>query len=154
MFKSAEEREAEKQQREAEQAQETSARDDRRRAAAQERARQELLSTPLGAATAAKQDGERFLEIQLQVGTHSGSASFGSVDSSRAVQSSAAVLAQIEQLGWHLEHATYFFMLTGETSTQRVFLSGEATAINGVTMGAYLFRNSDASAGPAALSAG
>jgi hypothetical protein len=36
--------------------------------------------------------------------------------------------------------ATYF-MVTGETSTARVFLSGEATAISGVTIGVYLFRN-------------
>jgi len=32
-------------------------------------------------------------------------------------------------------------MITGETSTDRVFLSGQATAINGVTIGVYLFRN-------------
>ena len=32
-------------------------------------------------------------------------------------------------------------------SVQRVFLSGEATAVSGVTMGAYLFRNTDPSAG-------
>jgi len=30
---------------------------------------------------------------------------------------------------------------TGETSTARVFVSGEATAISGVTVGVYLFRN-------------
>jgi len=32
-------------------------------------------------------------------------------------------------------------MVTGETSAARVFLSGEATAISGVTIGVYLFRN-------------
>ena len=32
-------------------------------------------------------------------------------------------------------------MMTGETSTARVFVSGEATAISGVTVGVYLFRN-------------
>jgi hypothetical protein len=32
-------------------------------------------------------------------------------------------------------------MVTGQTSTDRMFVSGEATAINGVTMGVYLFRN-------------
>jgi len=32
-------------------------------------------------------------------------------------------------------------MITGETSTQRIFVSGEATAVSGVTIGVYLFRN-------------
>jgi hypothetical protein len=43
-----------------------------------------------------------------------------------------------------LEHVSYIFMITGETSTQRVFASGEATAVSGVTVGVYLFRNTDA----------
>jgi hypothetical protein len=32
-------------------------------------------------------------------------------------------------------------MIIGETSTQRMFVSGEATAVSGVTIGVYLFRN-------------
>ena len=32
-------------------------------------------------------------------------------------------------------------MITGETSTQRIFVSGEATAVSGVTIGVYLFGN-------------
>ena len=32
-------------------------------------------------------------------------------------------------------------MITGETSTNRAFVSGEATAVSGVTVGVYLFRN-------------
>jgi hypothetical protein len=48
-----------------------------------------------------------------------------------------AVLASY--LGWRLEHAGYY-MVTGETSTARVLVSGEATVISGVTVGVYLFR--------------
>src|SRR5260370_42471005 len=33
-------------------------------------------------------------------------------------------------------------MLTGETSTARVCVSGDATVVGGVTVGAYLYRNS------------
>jgi hypothetical protein len=47
----------------------------------------------------------------------------------------------IEQLGWRLEHAGYFFMITGESSTARVFASGDNTAVSGTTVGVYLFRN-------------
>jgi hypothetical protein len=32
-------------------------------------------------------------------------------------------------------------MITGETSTARVFVSGDNTAVSGVTVGVYLFRN-------------
>jgi hypothetical protein len=34
-------------------------------------------------------------------------------------------------------------MMTGETSAARVFVSGETTAISGVTVGVYLFRNTE-----------
>ena len=53
--------------------------------------------------------------------------------------SSATTLGEIEKLGWRLEHAGYYFMITGERSSERAF--GQATAINGVTIGVYLFRN-------------
>jgi hypothetical protein len=129
MFKSAEEREAERREREAREAQEAAA-------------------TPVGAAPIAKQEGQGFLEVQLQVGGHAGTAGFGSIDGHRSATSSAATLAEIERLGWRLEHASYFFMVTGETSTARVFLSGEATAVSGVTVGVYLFRNTDAGLQP------
>jgi len=130
VFKSAEERDAERREREA---QEARADEQRQRAA--------YLATPIGAATAAMQQGEPFFEIQLQVGSHSGSAGFGAIDGRRDISSSAATLGAIEKLGWRLEHAGYYFMITGETSTDRIFVSGEATAISGVTIGVYLFRN-------------
>lgn len=36
------------------------------------------MATPVGAATAAKEAGQPFFEVQLQVGSHVGSAGFGS----------------------------------------------------------------------------
>jgi hypothetical protein len=85
--------------------------------------------------------GEAFFEIQLTVGSHVGSAGFGSTDGHHRVSSSASTLGEIESLGWRLEHAGYLFMITGETSTARVFVSGDNTAVTGVTVGVYLFRN-------------
>ena len=67
----------------------------------------------------------------------------GAADGRHTTSSSAVTLGEIEKLGWRLEHASYFFMMTGETSTARVFVSGEATAISGVTVGVYLFRNTE-----------
>lgn len=140
MFKSSQEREAERLQREAELAEQA-------RAAEEKRKRAAFLASPIGRASAAKQAGEQFFEVQLAVGKQAGSASFGMADGQHTTSSSAATLAEIEKLGWHLEHAGYFFMMTGETSTSRVFVSGEATAVTGVTMGVYLFRNADLARG-------
>ncbi|HEY6933864.1 MAG TPA: hypothetical protein VI452_10725 [Marmoricola sp.] len=148
MFKSAEEREAERREREAQRAREDAARAERERQAQEARARAAFLATPIGAATAAKEEGQTFLEVQLEVGGHVGSAGFGSIDGRRTEASSAATLAEIERVGWRLEHASYFFMVTGETSTARVFMSGEATAVSGVTVGVYLFRNTAVAPAP------
>lgn len=141
MFKSAEERDAERREREAERARVQAAEAEQAKAAEEQRRRAAFLATPVGAATVAKQEGHAFLEVQLEVGGHVGSAGFGTASGQRLASSSAATLAEIEGLGWHLEHASYFFMVTGETSSARVFMSGEATAVSGVTVGVYLFRN-------------
>ena len=141
MFKSSEEREAARREREAAAAQAEAERAEWARRAAVERERAQWLASPLGAATAAMEEGQAFFEIQLEVGGHTGSAGFGATDSQRTVASSAAILGEIEKLGWRLEHAGYYFMVTGETSTARVFVSGEATVVSGVTVGVYLFRN-------------
>jgi hypothetical protein len=143
MFKSAEERAAERREREAEEAREQAAEAERARAAEEQRQREAFLATPVGAATAAKKAGQAFFEVQLDVGAHVGSAGWGAAEGRHTTSSSAVTLGEIERLGWRLEHASYFFMMTGETSTARVFVSGEATAISGVTVGVYLFRNTE-----------
>ncbi|HEU5385217.1 MAG TPA: hypothetical protein VFV73_04880 [Streptosporangiaceae bacterium] len=141
MFKSAEERAAARREREAEEAREQAALAEEAQLEEGERRREEFLATPVGAATAAMEAGEAFFEIQLEVGSHIGSAGFGSIDGQRSVSSSASTLGEIERLGWRLEHAGYFFMITGESSTARVFATGDNTAVSGTTVGVYLFRN-------------
>lgn len=141
MFKNAQEREAARQEREAAQAAAQAAQAEQARKAEEQRQRDAFLATPVGAATAAKEAGQPFFEIQLEVGGHAGSAGFGSAEGHRTTSSSAETLGEIEKLGWRLEHAGYYFMITGEQSTDRVFVSGEATVVSGVTVGVYLFRN-------------
>ncbi len=140
MFKNADERAADRRNREAQQAQEEAARAERAAAAEEERKRAEFLATPVGAATAARDGGQEFFEVQLEVGAHTGTASFGSAQGRRTTSSSAGILGDIEQVGWRLEHAGYFYMLTGETSTKKVLVSGDQTVVSGVTVGVYLFR--------------
>jgi hypothetical protein len=142
MFKSAEERAAERQEREAEEARASQERAEQARLAGEQRERAAFLASPLGAATAAMEAGQAFFEIQMEVGRHTGTAGFGAADGRHSTASSATTLGEIEKLGWRLEHAGYYFMITGETSTDRVFVTGQATAVSGVTIGVYLFRNS------------
>ena len=74
MFKNADEREAARREREAEKARTDAAAAEQATAAQEQRKRAAFLATPVGAATAAREAGERFFEIQLQVGSHSGTA--------------------------------------------------------------------------------
>jgi hypothetical protein len=141
VFKSGEEREAARRAREAEQARAEADRAEQEKAAEEQRQREAFLATPIGAATAAREAGHPFFEVQLEVGGHTGSAGFGSIGGRRSTSSSAVTLGEIEKLGWRLEHASYYFMITGETSTNRAFVSGQATAVSGITVGVYLFRN-------------
>lgn len=141
MFKSGDERQSARKEREAERIRAAAAQAEELRQAEEQRKREEFLATPVGAATAAKEAGQAFFEVQLQVGRHAGTAFFGSTTAEHQTTSSAVTLGEIEKIGWHLEHASYYFMITSESSTSRVLLSGDNTAINGVTVGVYLFRN-------------
>jgi hypothetical protein len=146
MFKGAEERAADRREREAARAEEA-------RAAEEQRKRAAFLATPVGAATAAKEAGQRFFEIQLHVGSHLGTSGFGSTDGQHSTASSAAILGDIENVGWRLEHVGYFYMITSETSSDRMFLTGQATAVSGVTIGVYLFRATAPASGGASPAA-
>ncbi len=79
MFKNAEERAAQRREREAEQARAQAALAEQARVAEEQRKRDAFLATPVGAATAAREAGQTFFEIQLEVGGHTGSAGFGSL---------------------------------------------------------------------------
>lgn len=141
MFKSAEE----KAQIEAERARRRAEHEERQRLEAERRDHEAFLATPLGQATQATQEGQRFLEIQLSVASNHAEAYFGSVEAHASeVQPSARILEEIENLGWRLEHAGYTYVVTEQNSTEKVFLSGQATAVNGHMVGIYLFRNSAA----------
>jgi hypothetical protein len=53
----------------------------------------------VGAATAAKEAGQAFFEVQLEVGSHAGSAGWGNAEGRHITSSSAVTLAEIEKLG-------------------------------------------------------
>lgn len=116
-------------------------------AAAEARARKTFLASPVGQATTAKEQRQGFFEIQLTVGSSQQHTSVFDVagstsDASRTV-SHAGTLANIEAIGWRLEHVGYVFIVTGEATHDRMFGAGENVAVNGKTVGIYLFRNTD-----------
>jgi len=107
-----------------------------------EKAHQQWLNTPIGMATTAKEQGNGFFEIELEIGSSRRQVSFGTADfGSHKKQDFTGLLSQIENVGWKLEHVGYYFMITGETSRDKFLASGQNTAVNGKTMGVYLFRN-------------
>jgi len=102
------------------------------------------LNTPLGMATSAKEEGNGFFEIELEIGSSKRNVSFGTADFGKHKKSDfTGLLSKIEEIGWKLEHAGYYFMITGETSRDKLLKTGQNTAVNGQTMGVYLFRNTD-----------
>jgi hypothetical protein len=109
-----------------------------------EKSHQAWLQSPLGLATQAKEAGNGFFEIELELGSSKRNVSFGTGDFGKHKKSEyTGLLSQIEDIGWLLEHVGYYFMITGETSRDKFLASGQNTAVNGKTMGIYLFRNID-----------
>ena len=44
---------------------------------------------------------------------------------------------------WHLEHAWWVFMETGQNSRDKFLAFGQQTVVTGDVIGVYLFRNND-----------
>ena len=108
----------------------------------QEAQRQAWLASPVGRAVTAREAGDGFFEIQLQVGVSRRGVGWGSPDweEERSTTAHTDVLSAIEAEGWRLEHVGYFFMPTGESTADRFLGTGQNIAVSGETVGAYLFR--------------
>ena len=107
-----------------------------------QRQQAEYEASPVGRATAALAAGAEFFQIELTVSQLGGEASFfgSSTSSVRHVGGASDVLGQIEQVGWHLEHAGWTFIETGATSSNVIFGTGQGTVTQGEVTGIYLFR--------------
>ncbi len=100
---------------------------------------------PIGQAEAAKAAGLGFFEVQLDVGESQGTSWFGSTTATDTrTTRHLGILGEIEALGWRLENVGYVFLMTGQSSTDKVFFTGQETAVSGKTVGIYLFRNAGA----------
>jgi len=103
--------------------------------------------TPIGQAKTAREQGQGFFEIQLTVGhSQRDSTIFGGNNFAMARSKTvthAGTLAGIEAVGWHLEHVGHVFVVTSESSRDKLLASGQQTAVSGNTVGIYLFRAAD-----------
>jgi hypothetical protein len=109
-----------------------------------EKEKRAWLQSPLGKATVAKENGNGFFEIELEIAISTRTVVFGSGDFAFGKNKKSdytELLSQIESIGWRLEHVGYYFMITGEESRDKFLASGQHTAVKGKTMGVYLFRN-------------
>lgn len=98
--------------------------------------------TPVGRALTAYSAGAQFFQIELTVSQLGGESSFfgSSTSSLTHVGQASDALGQIEQVGWHLEHAGWTFIETGATSSNVIFGTGQGTVTQGEVTGIYLFR--------------
>ena len=113
-------------------------------------AEEAFLRSPVGRATAARAEGAGFLHVELEMSEIGRSnldlvVGYGGapgVDRKRAGHGD--VLAQVEDVGWRLEHVGYVYVETGQVSRDKLMSSGQQVATLGRTVGHFLFRRTEA----------
>jgi hypothetical protein len=108
------------------------------------RTAQAMPHTERDKARAARATGAPFFEIQLVVGESAQEVSIVGGDSGhRTERDHGTLLGEIEAEGWHLQHVGYVFVPTSQSTRTKMLGTGEQVGISGVTVGIYLFRNTD-----------
>ena len=118
----------------------------RKEAEQAERERQNWLASPPGQASSAKENGQRYFQALLSVEEArrtTASILFHDMGrNSRKVISNevGGVLEAIEDQGWELVHTAAAFRQTRQDSRDKFLASGQQVAIEGETVGVYLFK--------------
>jgi len=101
---------------------------------------------PVERAKAAYEAGDTFFQLRVNVSEVEGRSSNygylggGTVSTQTTRHDAADMLGQVEEAGWHLEHAGYVFVETGEVAQSKFMTAGSVTRTNGYVEGIYLFR--------------
>ena len=119
--------------------------------AAKERAVAEeaFLRSPVGRATGARAEAAGFFHVELEMSEvgRSNLDLLGGYSGAPGVERKRAghggVLAQIEDVGWRLEHVGYVYVETGQVSRDKLLSSGQQVATLGKTVGHFLFRRAE-----------
>lgn len=116
-------------------------------AAAARAAEQAFWASPQGRATKAFDRGDEFLQIEIPHSSVTGftNAAFNSTTAGKIRQklTRTDLLGQIEEAGWHLEHADWVYIQTGQNSRDKFLASGQHVVVTGEVIGIYLFRRDD-----------
>jgi hypothetical protein len=122
------------------------------RAEGEERkAAESYAASPVGQAAAARQRGDAFFQVELDISVVGGGSGPGSAygqasgfgSSSNTIKRTGGrpdLLGQIEEVGWRLEHVGYVFVETGATTSNRLGGTGQGVVTRGKVVGIYLFR--------------
>lgn len=91
--------------------------------------------------------GDTFLQLELPHSSVTGQAKISSPEAVGAIHRTKTpqdTLGKVEAAGWRLEHASWVFIQTGQTSRDKMLTTGQRTVTNGEVVGIYLFRRDDA----------
>lgn len=97
---------------------------------------------PVGRAHDALAAGLPIYQTELVLSQLVGGASQFGATANRTLRVAGAdeALAEIERIGWRLEHVDYVFVTTGGTTSNRLTSTGQGEITQGETRGVYLFR--------------
>ena len=120
--------------------------DEQKAAERQAKADAAYWASPLGRAHRAKETGARFFQVEIPHSSIGGIANLAWTaggTSQRTQRHGAApdLLGQIEELGWHLEQASWVYVQTGQNSRDKFLASGQHVVVQGEVIGIYLFRS-------------
>ena len=120
------------------------AKEETRRQQQNEAAWRAFWNSPQGRARAARDAGEKFFQISLDISqterTVTSVLSGSPETKTRAAGGQLHVLEAIESEGWKLEHVGYVFQETGSVSRDKFLSSGQTEQVTGRVVGIYLFR--------------
>jgi hypothetical protein len=114
------------------------------------RAEAAFWASPPGKATQAFDRGDLFFQIEIPHSSVTGftNAAFNSATAGkiRRQLTRTDLLGQIEEAGWHLEHASWLYIQTGQNSRDKFLASGQHVVVTGEVVGIYLFRRDESRA--------
>ena len=100
--------------------------------------------SPQGQALKAFERGDEFYQAEIPHSSVTGftNAAFNSATAGKIRQrlTRTDLLGQIEEAGWHLEHADWVYIQTGQNSRDKFLASGQHVVVTGEVVGIYLFR--------------
>ncbi|MDP8927481.1 MAG: hypothetical protein M3O70_02605 [Actinomycetota bacterium] len=104
----------------------------------------EFWASPRGQARAAREAGDTLLQISLPVRdtrrTAMATMTHNMQTATKERAGHGGVLSSVEQEGWTLIHAGFVFEQHGQASRDKLLASGQQVAIDGQTVGVYVFR--------------